>query len=95
MREKHESLLHSYSQQAEKVDVLTSQIENLTSQLDMLRSSNNDSQFSDLPEILSPKDFDAVPGHGMLYSGPQYYLDPNLEFPLGNGNDDTLLSHES
>jgi len=90
LHDKHQDLLSSYSRQADEVSKLNARIQDLTSELEMIRSSN-DMSFS---ELLTPEKFDAIPGSDMMYSGPEFYfdkgvMDPNSEFSL-NQLDDAL-----
>ncbi|PGH00369.1 hypothetical protein AJ79_08221 [Helicocarpus griseus UAMH5409] len=67
---KHHNLIQSYTRQTDEVQRLNNRIQQLTAELDLLRSSNEDT-FND---ALMPEKFDIVP-YSMLYSGPQYYFD--------------------
>jgi len=71
LHEKHQDLLHSYTRQAGEVQRLNDRITELTSELSLLRSSN-DMSFS---EMLTPAKFDLIPYPAMTYSGPEYYFD--------------------
>ena len=85
LHDKHQDLLQSYSRQAGEVSKLNARIQELQTEIDVLRTSN-DLSFGDL---MTPDKFDAVPGSDMLYSGPEYYFDKGVM----NGHPELHLNH--
>ncbi|PGH35120.1 hypothetical protein GX50_02042 [[Emmonsia] crescens] len=70
LHSKHQNLLQSYHQRTDEVQLLNSRIQQLTTELDLLRSTNDGT----INEILTPDKFDIVP-YPMSASSPQYYFD--------------------
>ncbi|RMZ88487.1 hypothetical protein DV736_g4283, partial [Chaetothyriales sp. CBS 134916] len=91
LHEKHQDLLLSYSRQADEVSRLNSKITKLTSELNAIRSCQ-DQSFSEI--VLPDKfdKFDAFPSHEMLYNGSEVYFDKtavdvNSQFALHSFED--------
>ncbi|KAL2222571.1 hypothetical protein M432DRAFT_8442 [Thermoascus aurantiacus ATCC 26904] len=87
LHERHQELLHSYSRQADEVTRLNEKIKELTTEIDLLRSSNttahanellpaSTSGFNDM--LLMPDKFDAVPYPDMVYRGPECYFNRDV-----------------
>lgn len=77
LHEKHQDLLQSYTRQADEVTKLNSRISELSSELNALRTCQ-DQSFS---EMLMPDKFDKFDAFStpdnMLYNGPECYFDKN------------------
>lgn len=90
LHEKHQDLLQSYTRQADEVTKLNNRISELTTELNALRTCQ-DQSFS---ELLTEKfdKFDAFSAHDMVYNGPGCYFDKNAvdlnsEFALDSFED--------
>ncbi|GAD95284.1 predicted protein [Paecilomyces variotii No. 5] len=73
LHEKHQSLLHSYSRQADEVRRLNERIKSLSVELDILRTNE-----MSLNESLLPDKFDVVPYPHTVYAAPGPYYDMKL-----------------
>lgn len=67
LHEKHQDLLHSYSRQSEEMSKLNARIHELSSEIEILRSTNDAS----LGEMLTRDKLESVP----YYFGPDYCFD--------------------
>jgi DNA repair exonuclease SbcCD ATPase subunit len=89
LHEKHQDLLQSYNRQSSEVSRLNSRIAALTTELNSMRNSS-DQSFS---EMLMPDKFDkfdAFSSHDMIYNGPYFdkdAVDMNSEFALHSFED--------
>ena len=70
LNEEHRDLLASYTRQSDEVAKLHERIQELTSELERLRSSN-EASFGDM---LIPDKFDSIPKSDMVYTGPGFYF---------------------
>ncbi|EXJ92082.1 hypothetical protein A1O3_00632 [Capronia epimyces CBS 606.96] len=91
IHEKHQDLLQTYTRQSDEVAKLNNRIAELTTEINSLRSCQ-DQSFSDmlLPDKFDK--FDAFSGHDMLHDGPDCYFDKtavdlNSEFSLHSFED--------
>ena len=85
--DKHRDLIASYTRQADEVVKLNARIQELTSELNRVRSTN------DVPynEMMMPEKFDAIPRTDVAYSGPEFYFDRGvMNMQAGIGQDDIL-----
>lgn len=91
LHEKHQDLLQSFTKQTDEVGRLNSRITELTTELNSIRTCQ-DQSFSDLLITDKFDKFDAFSSTDMVYNGPDCYFDKsavdlNSEFALHSFED--------